>query len=70
MHDVLIIKTNMLLKQDVLDKYQKLFTEQVKSGVVVIPAYFEAELINVPDDIKVIVKAEDEMEELHETTQN
>ena len=63
MHDVLIIKTNMLLKQDVLDKYQKLFTEQVKSGVVVIPAYFEAELINVPDDIEVIVKAEDEMEE-------
>lgn len=58
MKQVLVIKTEMLLKQDMMARYQKLFAEQLKSGVVIVPAFFKAELLNVPEDIEVIVEAE------------
>ena len=57
MKQALIIKTDMMLKPNVMDFYQKQFTEQLKSGVVVIPAFFKAELINVPTDVEVIIEA-------------
>jgi hypothetical protein len=60
MKDVLIIRSNVLFRQDHLEIHRKEIMEQIKSGVVVLPAYLEAELINVPDDIKVIMEGSSE----------
>jgi hypothetical protein len=57
MKQALVIKTEMLLKADMMKHYQNLFAEQLKTGVVIIPAYFQAELLNVPTDVEVIVQA-------------
>lgn len=56
----LVIKTDMMLRQDMLAQYQKAFAEQLKTGVVLIPAFFNAELVNVPTDIEVIVESKGE----------
>ena len=56
MKDVLIIKTESLFSSDTLHKIQLDFVEQLKSGVVIIPPYFDAELIKVPDNVEVIIQ--------------
>lgn len=56
MKNVLIIQSDMILKQSTLDNFHQLVMEQLKTGVVIIPAYFKAKLVNVPDDIKVIIE--------------
>ena len=56
MKDVLIIKTESMFSSDTLRKIQLNFVEQLKSGVVIIPPYFDAELIKVPDNVEVIVQ--------------
>lgn len=65
MKDVLIIKTHLLMKPDAIKKLRESILKQIESGVVVIPAYYDAELINVPDDVEVII---DETETLMEAT--
>ena len=60
MKQALVIKTDMLLKPDILATYQRNFAEQLKTGVVIIPAYFDAVLLNVPTDVEVIVEAKNE----------
>lgn len=62
MKHVLVIKTDAMLKPDVLKHCQKVFTEQLKTGVVIIPAFFKAELLNVPTDVEVIVESAKEGE--------
>ena len=57
MKHALVIKTNMTLKQDTIDQYQKIFADQLKTGVVLIPNCFDAELLNVPTDAEVTVEA-------------
>lgn len=56
--DALIIKINMNLKANTLKMLQKDFAEQLKSGVVIIPSYLQAELINVPEGVEAIVQSE------------
>ena len=56
MKDVLIIKTESMFSSDTLRKIQLNFVKQLKSGVVIIPPYFDAELIKVPDNVEVIVQ--------------
>ena len=56
MKDVLIIKTESMFSSDTLHKIQLDFVEQLKSGVVIIPPYFDAELIKVPDNVEVIMQ--------------
>lgn len=56
MKDVLIIKTERMLSSDTLRKFQLYFVEQLKSGVVIIPPYFDVELIKVPDNVEVIIQ--------------
>ena len=56
MKDVLIIKTESMFSSDTLRKIQLDFVKQLKSGVVIIPPYFDAELIKVPDNVKVIIQ--------------
>lgn len=57
MNQALVIKTDMLLKDETMHKYQNLFAEQLKTGVVLIPAYFNAVLVNVPKDVEVVIEA-------------
>ena len=56
MKDVLIIKTESMFSSDTLRKIQLDFVEQLKSGVVIITPYFDAELIKVPDNVEVIIQ--------------
>lgn len=56
MKDVLIIKTESMFSSDTLHKIQLDFVEQLKSGVVIIPPYFDAELIKVPDNVEIIIQ--------------
>lgn len=56
MKDVLIIKTESMFSSDTLHKIQLDFVEQLKSGVVIIPPYFDAELIKVSDNVEVIIQ--------------
>ena len=58
--DSLILKINALVKEDTLKAIQKDFVEQLKSGVVIIPSYLQAELINIPEGIEVIMQSETE----------
>ena len=55
MKNVLLIKTASLIPTDKLMQIHDDFVKQLESGVVIIPAYFDAELLNVPDGIEVIV---------------
>ena len=59
MKDVLIIKTKSMFSSDTLRKIQLDFAKQLKSGVVIIPQYFDAELIKVPDNVEVIVQGKE-----------
>ena len=59
MKDVLIIKTESMFSSDTLRKIQLDFVKQLKSGVVIIPPYFDAELIKVPDNVEVIVQGKE-----------
>lgn len=60
MKQALIIKTDMMLRDDVMAMYQKIFSDQLKTGVVLIPAYFNAVLVNVPTDVEVIIESSSE----------
>ena len=44
---------------DTLRKIQLDFAKQLKSGVVIIPPYFDAELIKVPDNVEVIIQGKE-----------
>lgn len=57
MKQALVIKTTATLHPETMMKYQKTFAEQLKTGVVLIPAYFDAVLLNVPTDVEVIVES-------------
>ena len=59
MKDVLIIKTESMFSSDTLHKIQLDFAKQLKSGVVIIPPYFDAELIKVPDNVEVIIQGKE-----------
>lgn len=51
---ILLIKSKAYIPTDKLMKFHDSFVKQVESGVVVIPEYFDAEIINVPDEVKVV----------------
>ena len=61
MKDTLIIKTEALIPKEKMKELHTDFVEQLKTGVVIIPAYFEAKLIHTPDNIEVIVRSEEEL---------
>ena len=60
MKHALVIKTDMILRPEVMKFYHDKFVEQLKTGVVVIPKFFNAELLNVPTDVEVIITAGEE----------
>lgn len=57
MKNVLLIKTESFIPTNKLTQFHDDFVKQLDSGVVIIPAYFDAELLNVPDGIEVVVES-------------
>lgn len=57
MKNILLIKTNLFIPTDALMQFHDNFVKQVESGVVIIPVYFDAELLNVPDGIEVVAES-------------
>lgn len=47
------------MPKDELKKVYDNFVNQLKSGVVIIPAYFDAKILNVPENIEVVVEAKE-----------
>ena len=54
---ILLIKSKAYIPTDKLMKFHDNFAKQVESGVVVIPEYFDAEVVNDQDGIEVIVES-------------
>ena len=57
MKQALVIKTDFHMTTETMKRFQQLFAEQLKTGVVLIPAYFNAVLVNVPTDVEVVIEA-------------
>lgn len=57
MKNVLLIKTASRIPADKLMQIHDNYVKQLESGILIIPAYFDAELLNVPDEIEVIVES-------------
>lgn len=53
---MVIIKCNMFLKKTDLEKYRENFKKQKEEGIILIPPYFAAEIV----DDNTIIKFEDE----------
>ena len=60
--EILLIKTKALLSTDKLMQFHDNFVKQLESGVVIIPAYFDAKILYVPDGVEVIVESDSEPE--------
>ena len=54
--DILLVICNTLLPTKTMKMFHDDFVKQLETKVVVVPAYLEPEIINVPDGIEVIVK--------------
>ena len=49
--NVLVIKTRMILSQFDLEKLRQKIIKDAEEGVVIIPGFFDAEIIQKPDDV-------------------
>ena len=58
---VLVIKTDMMLKRSTLEKLHRDFLSQIEQGCVIIPPWFECELIQVPENLEVRIEAKTDM---------
>ena len=48
----------MTLHQKVIDELREKFLKQVEQGVVIIPDWFKAEVIQVPENVEIRVEVE------------
>lgn len=48
---VLVIKTKMMLGQFEIEKLRQKIIKDAEEGVVIIPGFFDAEVIQKPDDV-------------------
>ena len=49
--NVLVIKTKMMLGQCEVEKLRQKIIKDAEEGVVIIPGFFDAEIIQKPDDV-------------------
>ena len=49
--NVLVIKTNMMLGQSEIEELRQKITKDAEEGVVIIPGFFDVEIILKPDDV-------------------
>lgn len=59
MKDVLVIKTDCILSEEAQRRLCEKFKQEINNKVVIIPAYLEAELIHVPDNVEVRIESAD-----------
>ena len=60
--EILLIKTEALLSTNKLMQFHDNFVKQFESGVVIIPAYFDAKILSVPNGVEVIVESDSKSE--------
>lgn len=60
--DALVIKPNAIFPTSTLMKWHDNFVKQLETGVVIIPAYFDVAILNVPDGIEVVMESTPESE--------
>ena len=51
--NVLVIKTKMMLGQSEIEKLRQKIIKDIEEGVVIIPGFFDAEVIQKPDDVAI-----------------
>lgn len=66
MKDILIVKFNALLPENVKNRLREDIKKQMEEKVVIIPAYAEAKLISKPDDVEVQIECKQETHEFLE----
>ena len=49
--NALVIKTKMMLGQSEVEKLRQKIIKDAEEGVVIIPGFFDAEIIQKPDDV-------------------
>ena len=49
--NVLVIKTKMMLGQFEVEKIRQKIIKDAEEGVVIIPGFFDAEIVQKPDDV-------------------
>ena len=49
--NVLVIKTKVMLGQFEVEKLRQKIIKDIEEGVVIIPRFFDAEIIQKPDDV-------------------
>ena len=49
--NVLVIKTKMVLGQLEVEKLRQKIIKDAEEGVVIIPGFFDAEIVQKPDDV-------------------
>ena len=49
--NILVVKTKMMLGQFEVEKIRQKILKDVEEGGVIIPGYFDAEIIQKPDDV-------------------
>ena len=49
--NVLVIKTRMMLGQFEVEKLRQKIIKDAEEGVVIIPGFFDAEIVQKPDDV-------------------
>ena len=49
--NVLVIKTKMMLSQFEVEKLRQKIIKDIEEGAVIIPGFFDAEIIQKPDDV-------------------
>lgn len=49
--NVLVIKTKMMLGQSEIEELRQKIIKDAEEGVVIIPGFFDAEVIQKPDDV-------------------
>ena len=49
--NVLVIKTKMMLGQSEIEKLRQKIIKDAEEGVVIIPGFFDVEIILKPDDV-------------------
>lgn len=49
--NVLVIKTKMMLGQSEVEELRQKIIKDAEEGVVIIPGFFDAEIVQKPDDV-------------------
>ena len=60
MKDVLIIKLHVLLNRELYKNLYDSIMDQKEKNLIVLPAWCDCELVNVPDDIEVRIEGPEE----------